>query len=265
MTDFLKTILEQRRHDVAEAEIRFPLDKLLVQAKTKRFERRPFAARLFSAGPVGIIAEIKRASPSKGDLAPDLDPATLARAYEAGGAACLSVLTEPHFFKGSPADLIAARAACSLPVLRKDFLFCDYQLYESAAMGADAVLLIARMLPESDLARLYALAGQLGLDALIEAASAHEVDRACRLGACLIGINTRDLQTFEMDPDRATRLAPPPAPGRIVISLSGISTRADIDRQLAAGVSRFLVGESLMRAQDPAAALRRLLGVRETS
>jgi indole-3-glycerol phosphate synthase len=130
-------------------------------------------------------------------------------------------------------------------------------------MGADAVLLIARMLPDSDLARLYALAGELGLDALIEAASADEVDRACRLGASLIGINTRDLQTFEMDPDRATRLAPTPTPDRIVISLSGISTRADITRQLAAGMSRFLVGESLMRAPDPAAALRLLRGVKE--
>ncbi len=263
MSDFLSIILEHRRRDVAEAMTHAPLAELRSRAESTRADRRPFASALQAAGPVGIIAEIKRASPSKGDLAPTLDPAALARAYEAGGAACLSVLTEPHYFKGSPADLVAARAACSLPVLRKDFLFCDYQLCESAAMGADAVLLIARILPESELARLLALASELGLDALVEAASSEEVKTACQLGASLIGINTRDLQTFEMDPDRATRLAPPPAPGRIVISLSGVSTRADIDRQLAAGISRFLVGESLMRASDPAAALRRLRGVKE--
>lgn len=263
MPDFLKTILEQRRRDVADAMLRVPLAGLRAQAASARPDRRPFAARLQAAGPVGIIAEIKRASPSKGDLAPHLNPAALARAYEAGGAACLSVLTEPHFFKGSPTDLLAARAAVSLPVLRKDFLFCDYQLYESAALGADAILLIARMLPASDLARLHALASELGLDALVEAASADEVEAACRLGASLIGINTRDLQTFEMDPDRAARLAPPPAPGRIVISLSGVATRADIDRQFQAGLSRFLVGESLMRAPDPAAALRLLRGATE--
>ncbi len=263
MTDFLSKLVDQRRRDVADAMARVPLAGLRSRAEAARADRRPFAARLQNAGPVGIIAEIKRASPSKGDLAPDLDPAALARAYEAGGAACLSVLTEPHFFKGSPADLAAARAACRLPVLRKDFLFCDYQLYESAAMGADAVLLIARILSEADLARLHALAAELELNALVEAATAAEVDRACQLGATLIGINTRDLQTFEMDPDRAARLAPPAAPGRIVISLSGVSSRADIDRQLAAGLSRFLVGESLTRAPDPATALRRLRGTKE--
>jgi indole-3-glycerol phosphate synthase len=139
MPDFLNTILDQRRRDVADAMAHIPLASLRARAESTRATRRSFAARLQSAGPVGIIAEIKRASPSKGDLAPDLDPAALARAYEAGGASCLSILTEPHFFKGSPADLATARAACALPVLRKDFLFCDYQLVESAAMGADCL------------------------------------------------------------------------------------------------------------------------------
>ena len=262
MTDYLSSILARRRRDVAASQTRVPLAALQSLAKGTRASRRPFADRLRKASPIGIIAEIKRASPSKGDMAPDLDPVALARAFEKGGAVALSVLTEPHDFKGSLDDLKAARQACSLPVLRKDFLFCDYQLYESAAMGADAVLLIVKILPEPDLARLHKLAGELGLDALVEAASAEEVECACKIGASIIGINTRDLCTFKMDPDRAARLLPPPAPGRIVISLSGVAARADIDRQFKAGISRFLVGESLVRAPDPVAALKRLRGVR---
>jgi indole-3-glycerol phosphate synthase len=210
MTDFLSIILEHRRRDVAEAMTRTSLDALQRLADQAWGGRRSLSLALNKAGPVGVIAEIKRASPSKGDLAPDLDPATTAQVYEAGGAAALSVLTEPRYFKGSDADLKAARAAVRLPVLRKDFLFCDYQIIESAALGADAVLLIARILPDDDLARLHALSLKLGLDALVEAVTADEVERACRIGARLIGINTRDLQTFAMDPDRASRLAPPP-------------------------------------------------------
>jgi indole-3-glycerol phosphate synthase len=262
MADFLNTILNQRRNDVAEAKAAEPLATLKPRAEAARAGRRSFAAALRNPEPVGIVAEIKRASPSKGDLAPDLDPALLARAFKAGGAAALSVLTEPRFFKGSVADLTAARGAVRLPVLRKDFLFDDYQIVESAAMGADAVLLIVRILPQADLARLHKLALELGLDALVEAADPEEVKRACDIGAVLIGINTRDLQTFKIDPDRAARLAPPPAPGRVVLSLSGVATRADIDRQRGAGLTRFLVGESLVRAPDPAAALRALKGSR---
>jgi indole-3-glycerol phosphate synthase len=262
MSTFLDTILEQRRRDVAAAMAAVPIKALQAAAEAARAGRRSFAAALQSPDPVGIVAEIKRASPSKGDLAPELDPAALARAFERGGAAALSVLTEPHYFKGSPDDLTAARAAVRLPVLRKDFLFCDYQLHESAAMGADAVLLIVRILPPADLARLHALALKLGLDALVEAMSPEEVKQACTIGATLIGINTRDLQTFKIDPDRAARLAPPPAPGRVVLSLSGVTNRADISRQLHAGLTRFLVGESLVRAPNPIAAIRALRGAR---
>ncbi len=263
MSNFLETILAQRRRDVAAAQSATPLAALRPLAEAARAGRRPFADRLRSAEGVSIIAEIKRASPSKGDLAPNLDPAAMARAYEAGGAACLSVLTEPRFFKGALADLAAARAACHLPVLRKDFLFCDYQVVESAAAGADAVLLIVSILAQPDLVRLHALAAELGLDALVEAASAGEVARACEAGASLIGINNRNLATFQVDPDRAAQLMPPPAPGRLAISLSGIASPADIQRQRAAGLRLFLVGEALVRAPDPAAALRALRGTEQ--
>ncbi len=264
MSTVLDTILAQRRRDADADQAAAPLAALRPRAEAARAGRRPFAARLLRADGVAIIAEIKRASPSKGDMALGLDPAATARAYETGGAACLSVLTEPRFFKGSLDDLAAARAACRLPVLRKDFLFRDYQIVESAAAGADAVLLIVKILSQPDLVRLHALAVRLGLDVLVEAASAEEVARACAIGASLIGINNRDLGTFQVDPDRAARLMPPPAPGRLVLSLSGVSTRADIDRQRAAGIRHFLVGEALVRDSDPAAALRRLRGGKGT-
>ncbi len=258
MADFLQTIMDSRRLDVAEAKAVLPLAGLRARAEEARAGRRSFAAALRKPEPIGIVAEIKRASPSKGDLAPDINPATLARAFEVGGAAALSVLTEPHYFKGSAADLTAARGAVKLPVLRKDFLFDDYQIVESAAMGADAVLLIMRLLTRAELVRLHALTLKWGLDALVEAASAEEVKLACDIGAVLIGINTRDLQTFKIDPERAARLAPTPAPGRVVVSLSGVTSRADIDRQRKAGLTRFLVGESLVRAPNPSTLLRSL-------
>lgn len=262
MTDFLQTILAARKKDVAAAKAAEPLAALRVRADAARAGRRAFAAALRGPEPVGIVAEIKRASPSKGALAPELDPAALAKAFQTGGALALSVLTEPHFFRGSAADLVAARAAVRLPVLRKDFLFDDYQIVESAAMGADAVLLIVRILPPADLARLHALALKLGMDALVEATEPDEVKAACDIGATLIGINSRDLQTFKIDPDRAARLAPPPAPGRVVLSLSGVTGKADIERQRRAGLSRFLVGEALVRSPNPAAAVKALKGAR---
>jgi indole-3-glycerol phosphate synthase len=258
MSDFLQTILDSRRQDLVAAKAAQPLERLLPLADKARAGRRPFGAALRAKEPIGIVAEIKRASPSKGDLAPDLDPVTLAKAFQTGGAAALSVLTEPRYFKGSAADLAAARGAVRLPVLRKDFIFDDYQVIESAAMGADAILLIVRILPPADLARLHALALKWGMDALVEAAAPDEVKLACEVGARLIGINSRDLQTFKIDPDRAARLAPPPAPGRVVISLSGVAGRPDIDRQLKAGLTRFLVGESLVRAPNPASLLKSL-------
>ena len=258
MPDFLATILRGRREDVAAAQRTCPLAELQQRAYIERDRRRPFARHLAETPPPALIAEIKRASPSRGPLAPDLDPAALARAYEEGGAAALSVLTEPHFFRGSPADLQAARSATTLPVLRKDFLFCEYQIWESLAMGADAVLLIVRLLDPVLLKDLFALATELGLDAVVEAAAPEETERAVALGASLIALNARDLQTFEVDPDRPARLAPPPRPGQTVIAASGIGGPEDIRRLRDSGLTAFLVGESLVRASDPAEAVRRL-------
>ncbi len=258
MPDFLSAILAQRQQDVAKAMRQAPLCQLEPLAREHQQHRRPFAHRLTQNRPVALIAEIKRASPSKGPLAPNLDPSTLARAYETGGAAALSVLTEPHWFKGSPEDLNKARAASTLPVLRKDFLFCEYQIWESAAMGADAVLLIVRMLDDPTLHTLFSLAQALYLDAVVEAATEEETQRACALGASLIAINARDLTTFEVDLDRAARLAPPPSPQRILIAASGINAPSEIRRLHKAGFSAFLVGETLVRSPNPADAVRSL-------
>lgn len=259
MPDFLQRIVAHKRQEIAAAVARVPVDVLRQQAAARR-DYRGFAAALASAdaaaGRVRIIAEIKRASPSKGDLRPNLDPAALARAYEAGGAAALSVLTERAFFKGSPDDLAAARQATSLPVLRKDFIFDDYQVYESAAMGADAILLIVRLLTDDELTRLNVLARSLGLDVLVEVYDAAEAVRANRLGARLVGINNRDLARFDTDVTRAQRVAAALTPGTIVVAASGIAGADDICRAHAAGIFRFLIGETLVRSDDPAGLLR---------
>jgi indole-3-glycerol phosphate synthase len=205
---------------------------------------------------VRVVAEIKRASPSRGDIRAGLDPAATARAYEAGGAAALSVLTEPDFFRGSENDLQAARAATRLPVLRKDFILAEYQVCETAAMGADALLLIVRLLSDAHLAQFHRLAADLGLDALVEVHDSRDAQRARRLGARLVGINNRDLASFATDPGRARRLAAAFDPETILVAASGIADGADIRRGVAAGLTRFLVGETLVRAADPAALLR---------
>jgi indole-3-glycerol phosphate synthase len=235
-----------------------PLASLEPAARTRR-DYRGFAAALAAPHRVRVIAEIKRASPSKGDIGIGLDPAALARAYEAGGAAALSVLTDAAFFKGSPQDLAAARAATRLPVLRKDFVLDPYQVYESAAMGADAILLIVRILTDDELRALHALARELGLDVLVEIHTEPEAERANRLGARLIGINNRDLARFDTDLTRARRLAAALHPETVTVAASGIATPDDVHRTVAAGVTRFLVGESLVRAADPAAQLRTLI------
>lgn len=214
-----------------------------------------------SAG-LAVIAELKRRSPSKGDLYADLDPAAVARAYERGGAACLSVLTDREFFGGSPDDLRAAKAATALPVLRKDFTVAPADVCDARLMGADAVLLIVAALDDAELADLHSLAGELGLAALVEIHDEAELDRALAVDAPLIGVNQRDLVTFEVDRERAVRVgkALPPAVTRV--AESGISSPADVAPLAAAGFHAVLVGESLVTSGDPAAAVAQLRAAR---
>jgi indole-3-glycerol phosphate synthase len=214
---------------------------------------------------IKIIAEFKRASPSKGDINGEADPVAIARAYEAGGAAAISVLTEEDKFLGSPADLSAVRAATHLPVLRKDFIFAVEQVYETALMGADALLLIVAALDDATLISLRALTeDELGLDALVEVHTAEEMRRARNCRARIIGVNNRDLHTFRVSLDTSVALAALAPPGVTLISESGLQTSADLRRLREVGYGGFLIGENLMRAADPAAALRSLLG-REAS
>jgi len=228
---------------------------LLERLAAARRDYREFASALDRPG-VRIIAEIKRASPSLGDIQPKLDPSALAKKYAAGGAAALSVLTEPAFFKGSAADLQRARSSVSLPVLRKDFIFDPYQIYETAAMGADALLLIVRILDDENLHGLHALARSLGLDVLTEVFDEHDASRATALGATLVGINNRDLALFKTDITHAPRLASHLPSQTKIVALSGIHTTNDIRLSLTNGIRRFLIGEALVRQSDPASVLR---------
>jgi indole-3-glycerol phosphate synthase len=208
-----------------------------------------------------VIAEIKKASPSKGLIRADFDPAALARSYAAGGATCLSVLTDVEFFQGSDAYLAAARAACTLPVLRKDFTLDKYQVYEARALGADAILLIAAALDNADFANLHALAIELGLDVLVEAHNAFDLRRALPLpniARTLIGINNRNLGTFDTDIETTLLLRADVPADRLLVTESGITTHGDVARLRAAGVDAFLIGEAFMRADDPGAALAEL-------
>lgn len=260
--DILSKIVAQKRAEIAAAEQARPLAHVRALAERNKSRRRPFCAPLMQPGPQGVnvIAEIKRASPSKGMIRGDLDPAYYASAYERGGAQALSVLTDRTFFQGSLADLQAARAATRLPVLRKEFIITDYQLYESAAAGADAVLLIVRILETRQLSDLASLCRELELDALVEIHSAEEIEAAERAGARLIGINNRNLKTFDTQVGRAVQLNRLLAPGQVAVAASGIQDRRDVRATLAGGIWNFLIGESLVRAPDPEARLRRLIG-----
>jgi indole-3-glycerol phosphate synthase len=232
----------------------------LVDAARNAGEPRGFAEALRGAG-LAVIAEIKRRSPSKGALAPaDLDPALLAKVYEEGGAACLSVLTDAEHFGGSPDDLRRARAAVDLPVLRKDFTIDDRDVCDARLMGADAVLLIAAALTDDELARFHALARELGLDALVEVHDEPELEQALAVGATLVGVNQRDLFTFEVDHDRALRMAGAMPAGVVKVAESGVRGADDARRLGDAGFDAVLVGEHLVTAADPGAAIRALRG-----
>jgi indole-3-glycerol phosphate synthase len=252
---YLDAILPDVRRRLAERKVLVSQAEL---ARTRRaVHRASFTQALRNPG-VSVIAEVKRASPSKGAIRPDLDVATLVTAYQAGGAAALSVLTEEDHFRGSLADLQTAAAVTRLPLLRKDFIVDPYQVHEARAFGASAVLLIAAVLDDRDLRNLTALAADLGLDVLLEVHDAGEMARALAVDGAVIGINNRDLRTFEVSLDTSLRLAESVPRGRLLVSESGITDRADLERLAAVGVDAVLVGESLLRAADVVGAVSTL-------
>ncbi len=255
----LERILAYKHAEVARARGAIGLPEVRRRA-TAGPPPRDFTAAL--RGPhVAVIAEIKRASPSRGALNPHLDPAALAHLYQQGGAAALSVLTDGHFFGGSLADLAAARAAVALPVLRKDFVIDEYQVYETRAAGADALLLIVAAVADTALRDYLALAAELGLHCLVEAHDEREVERALRCGAQIVGVNNRDLHTFTVDLATTERLAALVPGDRTFVSESGVHSRADVARLAQAGADAVLVGESLVKAGDAARAVRDLASV----
>lgn len=264
MSDILEKILAVKREEIAKAKASRSLQALRDQVENYaglRQNRRDFEKALrekIAAGSAAVIAEVKKASPSKGIIRERFYPAEIARSYEKHGAACLSVLTDREFFKGDPAYLVQARAACSLPVLRKDFIIDPYQVYEAAAWGADCILLIVAALEDSRMAELEACASGLGLDVLIEVHNAAELDRALSLETPLLGINNRDLKTFRTSIDNTIRLLPGLPQGKLVVTESGILGRDDVLKMRAAGVNAFLVGEAFMRAEEPGEELAKL-------
>jgi indole-3-glycerol phosphate synthase len=254
-TTYLDAILDD--HRAVAADDRRPLEREIDAARAMP-PARGFVAALARTAGLAVIAEIKRRSPSKGDLAADLDPAEMARSYASGGASCLSVLTEKRWFGGSREDLAAARAAVELPVLRKDFTVGPLDVCDARTMGADCVLLIAAALDDAELADLHALAMDVGLDALVEVHDEAEVERAVAVGARCIGVNQRDLVTFAVDTDRAVRVAPLIPAGVVRVAESGVRTRDDATRLAQAGYDAVLVGESVVTAGDPAAGVAAL-------
>ena len=260
MADILKKILARKVEEIRDRSARVALAELSSRAHDAP-PTRAFAAALegkIEDGLPGVIAEIKKASPSKGVMRPDFDPAAIARSYAANGAACLSVLTDADFFQGSEAFLAAARGACELPVLRKDFTIDPYQVYEARAIGADCILLIVAAVGDAALVELALLAAELGLDVLVEVHDEEELERALAIPAPLIGVNNRDLRTFETTIETTLRLAPSIPYDRLLVTESGIRTHDDVARLRAEGIEAFLVGETFMRADDPGAALAKL-------
>lgn len=252
----LREIVEHKRREVAERRRGHPLTAM---RDAPRPPRRDFAAALRQPG-LSFIAEIKRRSPSRGAIRETLDPVEIAREYETAGAAALSVLTESSRFGGSDADLTAARGAVGLPVLRKDFTIDGYQLHEAAAIGADAVLLIVRILSDGELLDLLTLGAEMRLACLVEVHDEYELERALRFGAEIVGINNRDLDTLRVDLDTCVRLRPRIPAGILTVAESGLHTRDDVRRVEAAGFDAVLVGEALLAAPRPGERLRELAG-----
>jgi len=263
MSDVLRTILARKAEEVRARSEALPLRELsarVVDAPPVRGFADALQRKL-DAGLPAVIAEVKKASPSQGVIRPDFEPAQIARSYEAAGAACLSVLTDIDFFQGHDDYLRAARAACALPVLRKDFVVDAWQVYEARLLGADCILLIAAALGDATLAELNHLALELGMDVLLEVHDLDELERALQVPAPLLGINNRNLRTFEVSIDTTLALREAVPADRVLVTESGISSPAEVARLRAAGVGAFLVGESFMRAPDPGAALRALFGI----
>jgi indole-3-glycerol phosphate synthase len=263
--DILQRIVAVKHEEVAAARVRCSdtAMRALAQARIAQHDGRDFVAamrRKIAAGQAAVIAEVKKASPSKGVLREAFDPAAIAASYGAHGAACLSVLTDAPFFQGSAAALQAARAACTVPVLRKDFIVHAYQIDEARAMGADAILLIAACLSDAQMVSFEAHAHALGMAVLVEVHDATELHRALKLTTPLLGINNRNLRTFDVTLDTTLALLPHIPSDRLVVTESGIATPADVARMRAQQVHAFLVGEAFMRQPDPGVALAQLFG-----
>lgn len=260
LPDILQKILLRKHQEIVENAARTSLASLSAQVESAP-ALRPFVQSLrdtLAAGRAAVIAEVKKASPSKGVLREDFDPAAIARSYEQGGASCLSVLTDRDFFQGADAYLQAARAACSLPVLRKDFIIEAYQVYEARVLGADCILLIVAALGDASLRELFVLARALGMDVLVEVHDSEELARALALGAELIGINNRDLRSFDTDLQTTVRMLAAIPADRLVVTESGIHTPEHVAHMRAHGVHAFLVGEAFMRAPEPGEKLKEL-------
>lgn len=262
MADILQRILEVKRREVAQARESVPLaavERAAREADAPRGFERALRAKV-AAGKPAVIAEIKRASPSQGLIRADFDPSRIAASYQRNGAACLSVLTDREFFGGSDDDLRAARGACTLPVIRKDFIVDPYQVFEARSWGADCILLIVDAVPDSELARLEDLARGLGMDVLVESHDGAQLERALRLATPLVGINNRDLRTFKTSLDTTIGLLDRIPGDRLPVTESGISTPDDVALLKCANVSAYLVGGAFMAADEPGAELARLFG-----
>ncbi len=267
MSDILQRIVAVKHEEISAARQRRSLQTLRDEAAARGADQRGFASVLHArvaAGNAAVIAEVKKASPSKGVLREHFVPAEIAASYARHGAACLSVLTDARFFQGSPDFLAQARAACALPVLRKDFMVDDYQIVEARAMGADCVLLIAACLDDAQMTDLEAAAMDLGMDVLVEVHDGFELDRALRLRTSLVGINNRNLRSFEVSLDTTLDLMARVPADRLLVTESGILCSADVRRMREAGVHAFLVGEAFMRAADPGVALEQLFATPAT-
>ena len=262
MTDILKKICTQKRNDVEKKKIVAPqaqLEKQLNKNGPVRFFTKALKNSLNTIE-IGIIAEIKKASPSSGVIRDEFDPQSIANSYKSAGASCISVLTDTPFFQGRPEDLEVVRKAVDLPVIRKDFIIDPYQVFESRAMGADCILLIMAALTDSEAKTLYELTLDLNMDALVEIHNMQELDRAIALNSKLLGINNRNLKTLQVDLSVTEELVKKAPKGSILVSESGIRDRSDIERIASCGVNCFLVGESLMREKNIGAALSKLIG-----